>query len=273
MYQVLELCDSRLRTLRSSLSQLNKFEPVSKVLQSGKKQSFAQISKTFGGAGPAVIALFLDTIYRLQVFSGVDPGIEFAEPIRRYESNRVICGDAPANETVRRLFDVFSSPFQSVATCWSAITDIIERVVFPPVGGINMAAVFLSDSSRVLELVQLMIPASVVAVVLTLVGNAGALALEGTPVITELSQATTGAAFTVLWTVFQTLSLIYIFVSTLRFMKVLIADRDRILTQNILLTAAKMRNENEGPVTICAVVGLLHVNGILKLLIEQTAET
>lgn len=268
--KILELCESRLNALEKVVSETSaKNEPLSKGFATRKRQSFSQLASTFGGLGPAVVAFVLDGVYRLQTFAGVDPGIEFAEPIRRYEASRIVCGDAPARDTVKRLFDSFISPVRSVKGFWSSIHDLVTRVVFPPEGGINMAMLLISDMARLLELARLLLPVTVISTLISVVGNAGAAALDAAPGISgvvPLTYGPSGSLIPALWMAAQVIGSAYLLVSTIRFMKVLISDRDRVLARSIIDTAARMSQEGEGNVTLCAVVGLLHTNGILRLL-------
>lgn len=252
------------------MNQKKDSKPAKKPRRRKGTNSFAQASTRFGGAGPAVVATVLEAVYRLQVVSGIDPGIEFTEPIRRYSASTLVCGDARATDTVRELYNVFVAPVKSLKDSMTSVQDLVQRIILPPRGGVNMATIFFKDPARLQELARLMTPALFLAVLVSLVGNAGAAALESAPGVVGLSAWSSAGPLQLAASLFQTLFVTYLIVSTLHFMKVLIADRDRILAKSITETAKRLQTENDAPVTVCAVVGLLHVNGILRLLQEES---
>lgn len=262
--QILELCEARLKSLKSSID-----KDFDESRGTSRRRTFKQISNTFGGAGPAVVAFFLETVYKLQILSGVKPGVEFSEPIRRSSSWKLVCGDAPARDTVRELYNVFKKPLRSLRDSLSSIDDLIGRVIFPPDGGVNMPRIFLTEPRRLRELARLTLPALLISGAVSLAGNAGALALESAPAMSILNEGYPASLLQLLLSVGQTLVVSYVIVSTLHFMKVLIADRDRILTRSILETASELQATRRTPVVVCAVVGLLHVNGIVRQIQEQ----
>lgn len=262
--QVLELCEARLTSLKASIE---KDFDESKGMS--RRRTFKQISNTFGGAGPAVVAFFLEAVYKLQVISGVKPGVEFSEPIKRASSWKLVCGDAPARDTVRELYNVFTKPLRSLRDSRSSIDDLIGRVIFPPKGGVNMSRMFLTEPRRLRELARLTLPALLISGALSLAGNAGALALESAPAMSMLNEGYSASLLQLFFSMGQTVVISYVIVSTLHFMKVLIADRDRILARSILETASELQATRRTPVVVCAVVGLLHVNGIVKQIQEQ----
>lgn len=264
--QILELCDSRLKSLKTVMER-----DFGESKQTSRRRTFKQVSDTFGGTGPALLAFALESVYKLQVLSGVQPGAEFYEPIRRASSWELVCGDAPARDTVRALYSVFGKPLKSLRDSLFSIEDIIGCVIFPPKAGVNMLGIFLTEPRRLRELARLTLPALLLSGVVGLAGNAGALALESAPTVNMLTDTYTANLLSVLLSVGQTVLVSYIIVSTLHFMKVLIADRDRILTRSILETASELQSKRQTPVVVCAVVGLLHVNGIVRQIQEHGA--
>lgn len=222
------------------------------------------MAQLFGGGGPALVALALEMSYKLQVLAGVTPGIEFSYAIASPSRWEVICGDAPARDTVANLYRVFESPMRSLLDSRSSINSLITRVLFPPTNGVNIPKIFLSEPRRMQELARLTLPAVIISCALGLASTAGASVLEATPVAAAISQGYATSALPLLVAVGQTLAVSYLIVSTLRFLKVLVADRDRILAQSILDTVAKKGLDGQQPRIVCAVVGLLHVNGIVR---------
>lgn len=263
---MLELCETRLKSLKQLMRK--EFEDP---LERPKPRTFKQVSKTFGGTGPAIVAFVLESVYKLQILSGVQPGSEFYEPIRRAASWKLVCGDAPAKDTVRKLYGVFSNPLRSLRDSLSSIEDIVSRLILPPKEGVSMPRLFLTEPRRAFELVQLTFPALVISAALGLAGNAGALALDSAPSLSVLFEGYAATWIPIVTSVGQTFLMSYIIVSTLRFMKVLIADRDRVLAQSIMDTASELQSSRKRPVVVCAVVGLLHVNGIVRQIQEQGA--
>ncbi|CAN8067431.1 unnamed protein product [Agarophyton chilense] len=245
---VLELCEPRLKALQKTITQKDGAEYAANIKAKTKK-TFAQLTESFGGRGPAFVAIILEKVYEFQTLVGVDPGIEFVEPIVRFPRNRVICGDVLATDTVNALFKVFSDPFRSLNDCFSTIVDILNRLIFPPVGGVRFFSVFLRSPARLLELVRLVLPASLVAIFIGLASNAGALAFDMTPMAASISHPMLTSSLPWLSSLIDALLLAYVNISLLRFIKVLIADRDKVLSQNILDTLSKFREGQETPVT------------------------
>lgn len=265
---VLELCEPRLMTLQKSARKKRPNEPLSIHLKSRNKRSFRQIAETFHGVPQAILAVALDSVYKLQALSGLDPGIEFIAPICNYPSSLLVCGDAPARDTIHNLYRVFISPLQSLRVTLSTIIAMFYRVVWPPQGGVNFAAVIF-DPVRMRELARLVISASILGVVIYFLGNATALAIEASPVASALTSPTTDGLWSVVESILHALMGTYFFVSSLHFLKVLIIDRDYIISNSILDTVKRQSLNRGRPVTVCAVVGLLHVNGILSALREH----
>ncbi|KAI0565795.1 hypothetical protein FGB62_14g251 [Gracilaria domingensis] len=228
LLQVLELCEPRLKALRKTITLNEKGSQYMANIRARKKRSFAKLSESFGGSGPALVAILLEKVYEFQALVGVDPGIEFVEPIVRFPPNRVICGDALAKDTVNALFKVFAAPFRSLNDCLLSIVDIVNRLIFPPEGAVRMPSVFLRSPARLLELVRLILPASVVAILIGLAGNAGALAFDMTPIGASVSHPMLASSLSSLSSFLDTVLLAYVNVSLLRFVKVLIADRDKV---------------------------------------------
>lgn len=230
-----------------------------------------------------MLAVLLDGAYKLQVLSGLDPGIEFVHPIRDYKASHLVCGDAPARDTVDALYRVFVTPLHSARTCLNAIRVILERTLFPPVNGVNLFAVLFQDGRRTRELFRLTLLASAIGAMLFVVTSAATFALDASQIANMYTQsiailpttsATSGIpapsadSLTTAWAIanalFQTVGIGYIAITLLQFLKVLIADRDAIIADNIVNTMHEQLERQQAPVTICAVVGLLHVNGILQ---------
>lgn len=268
--QVLELCEPRLKSLQRTIARKSTDQPFTANIKARKRKSFAQLRDSFGGSGPAVVAIILEKVYEFQTFVGVDPGIEFVEPIVRFPSDRVICGDALAKDTVKALFKAFAAPLRSLSDCIYSIKDLLNRIVFVPKGGVRMFSIFVRDPVRLLELFRLILPAGVLSTIIGVIGNAGALALDLAP---TMSGSVTPPMVS-LWSssaasVLQTLLLAYFNVSLLRFMKVLIPDRDQVIAGHIVNAASKFKTERGDPANICVVVGLFHVNGILRILQDR----
>lgn len=240
------------------------------VVKGRSKRTFSQISQTFKGIPQALLAIFLDAAYKLQIVSGLDPGIEFLHPIRDYPPSTIFCGDAPASETVHRLYRVFVTPFQSIRASLSAMHTMIRRFFQPPHGCVNFPAVLFFDPRRLRELTQLALSAAFVGLGFVLLGNVTAMAFE-TAATTQISPVVSNVTSnSPVWDVMQNIAqlfvLVYILVSVLNFFKVLILDRDAIIADSIIETTWRQAVTLRRPITVCAVVGLLHVNGILQQL-------
>lgn len=239
-----------------------------------KNRTFSQVRETFNGTPQAILATVLESAYALQTFSGLDPGIEFAYPLRSLNSSQLICGDAPAQHTVQGLYRAFTSPLTSIRLARSAAHEIFHHVIRRPPGGVNSLAIVLTEPGRLAEIFRLFVPTALVTLALTtlvsvIVGIAAHL-LESTSVVSTLAAQTSASASPTAWGLLaiasQVMFITYFSVSLLHFMKVLVSDRDIILAQSILDTAAYYSQLRKRSVTVVAVVGLLHVNGILRVL-------
>lgn len=235
------------------------------------KRTFSQIAQTFKGVPQALLAVLLDMAYKLQVLSGLDPGVEFAHPIRTYHPSTIFCGDAPASETIQRLYRVFVTPLQSVHSSLDAVKTLFARVFRPPYGGINFPAVIFLDYRRLREFAQLTFSTALIGLSLVLLGSAASFAFESALATNSIPKVTTTftsslSLFDLIREIGQIFSLCYVIVSTLNFLKVLILDRDSIIADRIVEITWRQACIQRRPITVCAVVGLLHVNGILQLL-------
>lgn len=290
---VLELCHPRLKTLRKILHKSN--DKSLKVRLTGKsqkkedkmnafKKQFLQMIRTFQGVPQAILALTLDGAYKLQTVSGLKPGIEFSYPICEFPDNKIICGDNLASDTIDSLYKVFIMPMKSIQVSLRTVVLMLQRVAFPPSGGVQFLRI-MTEPKRVKELSKLVLTASMAGFV---VFTSLALFSYATEILTTLassSTATTTAAnatsapssgFQGLWGSLQmiqafieSLISVYAFTSAIHFIKVLILDRDTVIAENIYNTVRHFETQKEGPVTICAVVGLLHVNGVVQSLNDQ----
>lgn len=102
---------------------------------------------------------------------------------------------------------------------------------------------------------------SALGIMVGLVGNAAAAVLEGGAV--ESGGGLSG------WEIMgQVGTALYVIVSVLRFIKVLIGERDAVMAQKVM----ECVREGEKGSVICMVVGLLHVNGILRLIRDALEE-
>lgn len=267
---VLELCKARLSTLRKSILRTSPEDKLSLHLSgkdgNRKGRTFKEIAQTFRGAPQAILALLLDGAYRLQVLSGLDPGQEFANPIRNYPAAKLVCGDDLASHTVNRLYRVFISPLMSMRVSVGAFTGMLRRVLLPPKGGINLFRVLL-EPMRLQELGRLFLAASSVGMALFAFGSATAVAIDATPFVVPQNFH---SALSIVDVTVQSAISLYLFVSVLHFLKVLIIDRDVVIAVSIRKAMAKIEKDKQQPAKICAVVGLLHVNGILQELNDRS---
>lgn len=268
---VLELCDSRLEALRKTVFSRKPNERLVFRSKNTKKPAFRQIVRKFKGTPQAILAILLEGAYKLQVFSGLDPGIEFDPPIRNYYPSNIVCGDAPARDTIQNLYRVFLMPLESVWISWSTTGSIFQSVFWPPKGGINLLAI-LFNPVRVRELSRLIFSAAVVGIAFFALGNAASFAVRASPIAFSIPATSKSEIWSAINVTLESLFALYIFVTSLHFLKVLIVDRDVIITKSLIDTVRLQAREKNRPVTVCAVVGLLHVNGILSKLREQMGQ-
>ncbi|KAJ8909081.1 hypothetical protein NDN08_005778 [Rhodosorus marinus] len=264
---MIELCEDRWRVI----SKLKKDKRSSKL----RKESFNLFSllrapARFGGSGPALVGSVLVGISNLQKLSGFEPGLEFvcaADEAKRLGA-KLVLGDRPANDTIQRLskalnpLQVFTSPLQTLKLL---LPDL------PPRNGVNLVSTFL-DVERMREMFVLTFPTTLLSFVavqgMGFVGDAlfpvHALMIENVEI---LSTSTIEDAF-----YYTLLGLVISAIAS--FLKVVIHERDVYLYESLekILDDASVVDKREELTAIIGVCGLLHVNGIVRLLNERNAK-
>lgn len=282
---VLELCRRRLETLEAAMRQDAEGDPNCRGKVGGKlgkderqkrKPSFSRMRTTFGGVGPAVVALLLNAVYDVQRRAGVDPGVEFKSSLRAARgvprNCRVVCGDADARDTVRALSRTVVHPLRALREVPAGIRFLLRQAFAVPAGGVNILRVLTeSQGKRVREFVRVFFPLVCATYVAAFVTANGLGSLQdhflGTP---SSASAVVGREgfnfFSLAGPVSQALLVSYLAIVTLSFVYVLIDERDRILARSIRQAAAELAESGAVEPVIVAVVGLLHVNGCLRYL-------
>lgn len=244
---VLELCEARLKQLRE------------RSVSTSLSHRVHTAEQYWGGPGPTALAVLLTLVYRLQRFLGGDPGAEFKAAL--VSSGRIICGDASASRTVRRLYRTFLRPGRSLKVFLPALRGLGERLLFPPADGVDMARV-LMESRRAKELAKVFVPLLAGVFAISTVAGTGAAATlavgfgGATPQVVD--------AFDTLRAIADPILTLYLLVTGLHFIKVLILDRDAVLSTSIRKAARRYKSSPD--TVIVAVVGLMHVNGVVRYL-------
>lgn len=272
---VLELCPARLAVLRRSMALAR---DGGGAARRGKPAAptFAALKAKFGGAAPAAMAAALNALYDVQRAAGVDPGVEFKAALDAADAAsapvRVVCGDADAADTVRALTRAVAQPARAVAAAPAALRFLAAQFARPPPGGVSVAAALLAGrGARVRESLAVFFPLCTAvyasaALAAAAVGGARDAVVAGSGAVAGPAAA---EAVMLAGSAAQTASLALLFLTTLTFVYVLIDERDRLLARSIRDAAAAAvagGGAGGGPPVVVAVVGLLHVNGILKYL-------
>lgn len=243
----------------------------------------------FGGVGAALFAIGLSSLTGVQQAAGMDPGCEFKEAARRAGEvgAPVVLGDNDASVTVRRLYAAFS-PLAAARHFRADAAEAVYRVTTRPARGVSLLGVF-GRLRYAADVGRLLVPAVAVSVVVQLAANAvvgGALAqlLGGGGGGGEVAAAAAAAATTAvasatptggpsLWAPPTTwaaaleglgvaaglVANAWLAGTALRFLNTLVTERDEVLYGSLRGQEAAT---DVRPVV--AVVGLLHVNGILR---------
>lgn len=300
---VLELCDARLRSLRKDMSR----RASSRIWRSWPDNSspsargdyvseeppsvhdyirqpvnvrstfstFKGAVKRFGGVGPALLAMCLTFVYKVQMLVGIDPGTEFKTAIAMADAADcdITCGDVPATETIRNLYSTFTTPFRSLMCANETIGALVQRVVYLPAGGVNILKVLI-QRARAQEFARLALPLFTIGTAFTAATSTGSLRLEeGLAIFATIAlRAELAEVLSVAGPLLEMVFVSYIIVSSLHFIKVLITDRDAVICNAILETAQRVRSGGQSKTAVCAVVGLMHVNGILRYMQKSNKE-
>lgn len=258
---VLELCPDRLATLRKMMLVSPSRLPSS--------TTFSSLKKTFGGAGPAAMAVVLNGLYDLQRINGVVPGVEFADAILAADNliapPTVIAGDTDAKVTVRALATAVSSPLSSLSCIPAALRFLGQQLAPPPPGGISVAAALAAGfGMRVREFAAVFLP--LMAVFYACAAAAGVVVGGVKDGYVQASSAAVGEVVAVAAAAAQGACVLFLFLTSLTVIYVLVDARDRVLAEAVRQAVKDVKEEAGSAPVVVAVVGLLHVNGILRYL-------
>lgn len=274
---VLELCPGRLATLQKNMT------PRSPITEERpkKKQTFSSLKANFGGFGPALMALILNGMYDLQRVNGVTPGVEFQAALEGAEvlseKPEIVCGDAEAKDTVRALATAFAKPLSSLYRIPAALRFLAWQLARPPPGGVSVAAALTAGAgARIREFATVFVPlvtgfymsAALAGVVVG--GVRDTVAVKSS----AFGGVLAGDAIVAAGSLAQDAAALFLCLTSLTFMYVLVDERDRILAESIRKAVADAAaRSSERPPVVVAVVGLLHVNGILRYLNNDCLKT
>lgn len=266
-------------------------QPNTRTSSNNKRTPFKRMVQTFGGVGPALLAYGLNFIYGLQKTIGVDPGTEFKTALRcvapMHDNCVVVCGDAKATDTINSLVRTLD-PIRTLYHMPWTISSLARRFLWPMKnhGAVSVPRVLWDGAgSRVREFLRVFAPLFAGLYFVGLLAPMAFLGLGSStilsalggpwhtiiPSVTDAAQAVASA-----WPVMESLISLYVTLSTLRFIHVLITERDAVIGRSIRDTARTLygaQRSSREDVVIVAVVGLLHVNGILQWLNQNDGVT
>lgn len=237
---------------------------------------FGRVVVRFGGVGAALFAIGLSSLTGVQQAAGMDPGCEFKEAARRAGEvgAPVVLGDNDASVTVRRLYAAFS-PLAAARHFRADAAEAVYRVTTRPARGVSLLGVF-GRLRYAADVGRLLVPAVAVSVVVQLAATpTGGPSLWAPP-------TTWAAALEGLGVAAGLVANAWLAGTALRFLNTLVTERDEVLYGSLRGSVAAVAPEWPGggggggaaegggqeaatdvrPVV--AVVGLLHVNGILR---------
>jgi pheromone shutdown protein TraB len=262
---VVELCPDRLTSLQTAM-EASPGPTQHRQQRKSSREKWAKLQETFGGKGPAALAFVLTGMYGVQRRAGVDPGCEFKAALAAARCP-VICGDANATDTVSALFRSISRPLANLAD----LIRIPPRFRSIPLGGVFVPRVLLAARAcRIREFAGVFAPIGTAVYVL-----ATAVAVAAQDLVPEAASLSVTGAIGIAYSCAQNVLLVYMLLSISAFLRVLVGDRDRVLARAVLDTALDLRREqressnhdsatDDGELLIVCVVGLLHVNGIIR---------
>ncbi|GAB0490892.1 hypothetical protein MMPV_002132 [Pyropia vietnamensis] len=276
--------------------------PPAAVAKASPAARFGRIVVRFGSVGAALFAIGLSSLTGVQQAAGMDPGCEFKEAARRAGEvgAPVVLGDNDASVTVRRLYAAFS-PLAAVRHFRADAAEAIHRLTTRPARGVSLLGVFGRPRYAV-DVGRLLVPMVVVSVLVQLAANAlagGALtSLFGgqgvgpaagdlvavSTAVPSLVAASAPSTATVIDDLGLSAGLVanaWLASTSLRFLNTLVTERDEVLYGSLRGSVAAVAPElitgervveaggevqaAAGDVRpVVAVVGLLHVNGILR---------
>ena len=232
-----------------------------------KRLTFKKAVERFGGVGPAMLALGLLSISGMQKTLGLDPGREFKVGIRKAEENYacIVCGDSDGNTTVKKLAQSLGP--RCLKSGSGVILKFLETVFggelrFPR-GRVRFERI-LRDWKRITELLWIVGP--VLGFSYFFVGGLSLLnRLQHRDGVGEVQEGGAGGMLGGfhLPILMDVLPITWMILSAASFIEALLIERDKVLARNIEETCRIHGGRGR---KVVAVVGLLHVNGILRIL-------
>eukprot|EP00172_Hildenbrandia_rubra_P001435 Plantae.Rhodophyta-Hildenbrandia_rubra.ctg1980.p1 GENE.Plantae.Rhodophyta-Hildenbrandia_rubra.ctg1980~~Plantae.Rhodophyta-Hildenbrandia_rubra.ctg1980.p1 ORF type:complete len:386 (-),score=58.84 Plantae.Rhodophyta-Hildenbrandia_rubra.ctg1980:581-1738(-) len=265
---VLELCAPRLRSLMTDMGENDDTCNKKKMKKKNSRLRLSGAVERFGGLGPAILALGLLSMSSMQRVVGLDPGGEFKVGVRI--GNRlevpVLCGDVLGNETVKRLAEAlgFRGLKKGLRVILRGLGKVSRGEFYFPEGRVRLERVLL-DWKRMWELIWIVGPVFGVSFVFSR-GFVLAGTLLGAGQSVHAEQAFSMgmlAGWSMFSRIFEWASIAYTVLATTSFVQALVVERDVVLARNIS-DACKLYGGKQKDVV--AIVGLLHVNGILRAL-------
>lgn len=287
---VLELCDTRYEDLSAAPAE----DYSMTVFADDMKDFWSMIQETSLRKGPitGAITLLLGTMSLLQTnLSGFRTGLEFvvAMDIAKQNSCEVILADRDIDTTMERIGKLPSVSLDILKKNQiGQETRHLKCAVFgdsslPSGAQVNMPQVMVRSKQAIADLARLTLPPILLVSLLTV----GASLAFHLPLFAEqetLQQLVTG--FSVMTSdekieagmkvFFNSLGDIVPLIVGYPFFalpaaKVIVSERDVCLAEGIQKACEKVSMEKEGQSRVVAVLGLLHVNGVAKKLIENNA--
>jgi len=274
---VLELCDSRYKSLSKEMKQEDDDEvptEISYFIDRWTKGVVVTFQKK--GLIEAAIGGFLSSAYLAQKLSKFDPGSEFKQVVRMKNQNgyEVINGDQDVYKTLGsfggglKLDSIRNITLDSVREDLS----MMGQALFGTQGqswpeSLNVFQVMFLQPRLVKDLVVLLAPITFIVYAVT--DGTGflieeALKMQGDEVVASAAsswfEAVTEAA--------NYVTLVFVVIFTLKFFRLIIGERNEYLANSIFEVYEKNPDKN-----VVAVLGLLHCNGIAELLREKLVDT
>lgn len=291
---VLELCASRMNDLRREaeavpVQQKSSFERyVNMVIKTNEKSGMATASAAAILGGVSVLQTAL---------SGFDPGLEFSTAIKIADEKEcdLVLADRTVDETLQRMGRLPSTSLDMLQSLikernWEEALGNDARVLKGAVFGndnmdagqqVKMGSVLFRNKAAVEDLARMSVPPILLTLLISNFVTDGLAylfpeqaAVNPLALVTDVAMSSqevlamvAGATSSVL---FQVLTLVAGYtILALPAVRVILSERDGYLTRGVQAACRLQTPSGKQPERVVAVLGLLHVNGVAKQLLEN----
>lgn len=291
---VLELCASRMTDLRREAEDV----PVQQKSSFGRYVNMVTKTNEKSGMATASAAAVLGGVSVLQTaLSGFDPGLEFSTAIKIADEKKcdLLLADRTVDETLQRMGKLPSTSLDMLQSLikernWEETLGKDAQVLRGAVFGndnmdaaqqVKMGSVLFRNKAAVEDLARMSVPPILLTLLISNFVTDGLAylfpeqaAVDPFALVTDVAMSSqevlamvAGATISVL---FQVLTLVAGYtILALPAVRVILSERDSYLTRGVQEACRLQTPSGEQPERVVAVLGLLHVNGVAKQLLEN----